>query len=97
MPTPLSLSVVRREDESVVLTATGEIDMSNIDVFADALTGATLVDLSGVEYLDSGGINALFANADHIHVIANPLLLAVLKISGLTDVVSVESAGPPAD
>lgn len=34
------------------------------------------------------------AHADHIHVIANPILMPVLKISGLTDVASVESAGP---
>lgn len=94
MATPLSIDVVRRNDGTVVLTATGEIDLSNIDTFADALVDATVVDLSGVDYLDSGGINALFGNADHIHVIANPILLPVLKISGLTDVVSVESAGP---
>ena len=55
------------------------------------------VDLSGVEYLDSGGINVLFAHADDIHVIANPILMPVLKISGLTDVASVESAGPQGD
>ena len=51
------------------------------------------VDLGGVEYLDSGGISVLFANADQIHVIANPILMPVLKICGLADVASVESAG----
>jgi anti-anti-sigma regulatory factor len=55
------------------------------------------VDLSGVEYLDSGGINVLFAHANDIHLMANPLLIPVLKISGLTDVASVESAGPQGD
>jgi anti-anti-sigma regulatory factor len=55
------------------------------------------VDLSGVEYLDSGGINVLFAHANDIHLMANPLLIPVLKISGLTDVASVESAGPRGD
>ena len=55
------------------------------------------VDLGGVEYLDSGALRALFANADRIHVIANPVLMPVLKISGLTDVASVESAPPPAE
>ena len=39
------------------------------------------VDLSGVEYLDSGGINVLFAHAGGIHLIANPILMPVLKIS----------------
>jgi anti-anti-sigma factor len=97
MATPLTIAVVRRDASTVVLKARGEIDLSNIDTFAAALVDATVVDLSGVEYIDSGGINALFANAVHIHVIANPILLPVLKISGLADVVSVESAGPPAD
>ncbi len=62
MATPLSLTTDRRDDGTFVVTATGEIDLSNIDSFADALDGgrtgadgATLtVDLSGVEYLDSG-------------------------------------------
>ena len=58
-----------------------------------ATVGLVTVDLSGVEYLDSGAISVLFANADQIHVIANPILMPVLKISGLADVASVESAG----
>lgn len=102
MASPLTISADRRGGVTVLI-ATGEIDLSNIDAFEAALSNAcetarreneTLtVDLSGVEYLDSGGINVLFANADRIHVIANPILMSVMKISGLTDVVSVESAG----
>jgi anti-anti-sigma factor len=103
MATPLSLSADRRDDGTYVLTASGEIDLSNIDAFTDALSAASragakfTVDLAGVEYLDSGAINALFEHADRIHVIANPILMAVLKISGLTDVADVESGLPPAD
>jgi anti-anti-sigma regulatory factor len=42
-----------------------------------ASSGGTLtVDLSAVEYLDSGAINALFARADHINLIAHPLLMS---------------------
>ncbi len=100
MATPLSMTTARRAD-GVVLTVAGEIDLSNIDAFAEALDSASssrdgglvTVDLSGVEYLDSGAISVLFANADQIHVIANPILMPVLKISGLADVASVESAG----
>ena len=102
MATPLSISSDGRDDGALVLTAAGEIDLTNIDAFVAALDDAgsvrndttVIVDLSGVEYLDSGGINTLFAHADHIHVIANPILMPVLKISGLTDVASMESAGP---
>jgi anti-anti-sigma factor len=98
MATPLSLNTVRRGDGSVVVTATGEIDLSNIDEFTGALSAAgtdgsmLIVDLSGVQYLDSGAINVLFANAGRIHLIANPILMPVLKISGLTDVADVESS-----
>jgi anti-anti-sigma factor len=101
MATPLTMRTTRRADGVAVLTVTGEIDLSNIDAFAEALGSASpsrdgdlvTVDLSDVEYLDSGAISVLFANADHIHVIANPILMSVLKISGLADVASVESAG----
>ena len=55
------------------------------------------VDLSAVEYLDSGGINVLFTHADHIRVIVKPLLIPVLKISGLSELTTVESAPPAAD
>jgi anti-anti-sigma factor len=103
MAAALSLNAHGRDDGTFVLVATGEIDLSNIDLFSEALSSAVAradatltVDLSGVEYLDSGGLNVLFAHADRIHVIANPVLMPVLKISGLTDVASVESASPPA-
>ena len=107
MATLLSINTDRREDDGTsVVTAAGEIDLTNIDAFAAALDNArteahdgapVTVDLSGVEYLDSGGINVLFAHANNIHVIANPILMPLLKISGLTDVASVESAGPQGD
>jgi anti-anti-sigma factor len=98
MATPLSLNTVQRGDGSVVVTATGEIDLSNIDEFTGVLSAAEtdgsmlIVDLSGVQYLDSGAITVLFANAGRIHLIANPILMPVLKISGLTDVADVESS-----
>ncbi len=102
MATALTITTDRREDGASAVTAAGEIDLTNIDAFAAALDDActarvgtaVIVDLSGIEYLDSGGINVLFGHANDIHVIANPILMPVLKISGLTDVASVESAGP---
>jgi len=98
MATALNIETQDRGDGTLVLTATGEIDLSNIDAFSGALSAAgtngssLIVDLSDVLYLDSGAINVLFANAGRIRLIANPVLMPVLQISGLTDVASVEPA-----
>lgn len=106
MATSLTLDTARN-DGKVVLVAAGEIDLSNIDAFTQALTNATTevgssggtltVDLSAVEYLDSAAINALFARADHIQLIAHPLLMPILTVSGLTELVTVEPAPPIPD
>ena len=99
MPTALTVTATRHVDGTVVLTAVGEIDMSNIDTFTGALAEHTgddtiTVDLSGVEYLDSGAINALFTYADHIRLVANPSLMPLLSISGLPELLAVEQKGP---
>ena len=82
------------------MTVAGEIDMSNADRFRDALGlaaaavdgGSFVVDLTGVEYLDSAGVHALFAYASRIRLIAGPLLEPVLAVSGLS---GITSAGEP--
>jgi anti-sigma B factor antagonist len=95
MATPLELSTRRDADGTQVVTAVGEIDMSNADRFRDALGqaaadgGPLVVDLTGVEYLDSAGLHALFAFTPGLALIASPLLVPVLAISGLSDVTSV--------
>jgi anti-anti-sigma factor len=105
MATALTLDTTRN-DGRVVLVAAGEIDLSNIDAFNQALTTATTevtgsrqtltVDLSAVEYLDSAAINALFARAEHIDLIADALLMPILTVSGLTELVSVAPPPQPA-
>ncbi len=101
MPTLLTLDTARRSDGEPMLVAAGEIDLSNVDAFVQALTAASgeaapgaplTVDLSGVEYLDSAAINALFTHANRIHLIAHPILIPILTISGLTELVAVEPA-----
>jgi anti-anti-sigma factor len=106
MPTTLTLDTVRSGEGNPVLVAVGEIDLSNIEAFDQALGAATAqavtggqtltVDLSGVEYLDSAAINALFSRADHIRVIAHRLLMTSLAVSGLAELVNVEPAPPTA-
>jgi len=98
MATPMTVSTTRGADGQIVVTATGELDMSNLDHFNEALSGALAqadgrpvsLDLRGIEYLDSGAINALFACGNRVRVVVNPILMPVLKISGITDVMSVE-------
>jgi anti-anti-sigma factor len=105
MTTPLTITLDRRDGRTLALVAAGEIDLSNVHTFARALddaiadnSGKTVtVDLSAVDYLDSGGINVLFTCADHIRLIVKPLLVPVLTISGLTELAPVESAPPAAD
>ncbi|MEU9798260.1 STAS domain-containing protein [Streptomyces sp. NPDC051000] len=92
MTTPLTLTPGRRPDGTALLTAVGEIDMSNTGELAAALAGTDgplVLDLSGVEYLDSAGLSVLFPHADRIELVANPLLEPVLTISGLTDLTTV--------
>ncbi|MEU6078387.1 STAS domain-containing protein [Micromonospora sp. NPDC047074] len=100
MTTALTLTTTDSEaDGGRVLTASGEIDMSNADAFATALADAVesnerplVVDLTAVEYLDSAGLSALFAHADHVRLVASPILAPVLTVVGLADITTVRSA-----
>ncbi|OBJ22512.1 STAS domain-containing protein [Mycobacterium colombiense] len=106
MTTPLTLDSARGSDGKFVLVVAGEIDLSNIDAFNLALAsaateatggeGALLIDLSAVEYLDSAAISALVSHADHIEVVAHPILMPVLRISGLSELTSVRATPPAA-
>ncbi len=101
MATPLSVDTQVRDDGTAVLVVTGELDLSNIDAFsaaiADAMVpasrdgGVLVVDLTAVEYLDSSAIDALFTHASRIRLIVNPILMPVLKHSGLINVTTVEA------
>jgi anti-sigma B factor antagonist len=101
MTTPLTLSTDRHPDGRAVLTAVGEIDMSNASQLRDALDQAgdapLVIDLTAVEYLDSAGLTVLFTHAHHIELVATPLLVPVLRISGLSELTDVRRAGPGAD
>jgi anti-anti-sigma factor len=100
MSTPLSVHSEHGADGGLVLRAVGEVDASNVADFAKALqdalngNGVLTVDLSAVDYLDSAGINALVPHAESLHIIANPILMRVLRVSGLEDLATI-SAAPP--
>ncbi|MBP2479329.1 anti-anti-sigma factor [Crossiella equi] len=95
MTTPLTLTPGQDTTGSAVLVVRGEIDMSNADQLAtalDALAGAALVDLTAVGYLDSAGLNVLFARADRLELVVPPLLAPVVEISGLAQVATVRTS-----
>ncbi|MFF0561814.1 STAS domain-containing protein [Streptomyces sp. NPDC020472] len=90
--TPLTLTPGRRADDTPVLRAVGEIDMSNADALAsalDALPGRLVIDLTEVEYLDSAALSVLFTHCHRVELVAPPLLTPVLTISGLADLTTV--------
>ncbi|UMB67779.1 STAS domain-containing protein [Mycobacterium paraterrae] len=101
MATALSLDTSRTGGGDLVLTAIGELDLSNIESFTQALAADVAeasgrdemltVDLRGIDYLDSTAVNALFAHAERIIVLANPFLVRVFDISGLTELATVKS------
>ncbi|WP_422742875.1 STAS domain-containing protein [Mycobacterium sp. WMMD1722] len=108
MATSLTLDSGHGGDGTPLLVATGEIDLSNVEAFTQALRelldrsgrngDAVTVDLSAVEYLDSAAINALAIHADggeRLRLIAHPYLMPVLTISGLTELADVEAAPLP--
>lgn len=98
MSTPLSVTRERRGEGGDTLIVRGELDLSNIATFTDALRDAVtggetvVVDFGAVEYLDSAAINALFEHVGQIEIIANEMLMPLLTVSGLTDVVAVRPA-----
>lgn len=96
MSTALTCTTGRRSDGTVVLTASGEIDMSNAADFAAALADARqdtddplVVDLTRVEYLDSAGLAVLFPHVDHMRLVVSPLLEPLLTIAGLDDLTTI--------
>lgn len=102
MSTPLTVRV-ERADGRLVLVVAGEIDASNVADFTEALNAAVNggsalnVDLSAVDYLDSAAINALVPHAESLQIIANPVLMRVLTVSGLAELTKIRPAVEPED
>jgi anti-sigma B factor antagonist len=97
MSTALTFATGRRPDGAVVLSAAGEIDMSNAGAFACAIAdahqdaaGPFVLDLTRVEYIDSAGLAALFPHADDLQLLATPLLGPLLTVAGLADVTTIQ-------
>ncbi|MFD9700965.1 STAS domain-containing protein [Lentzea sp. NPDC059081] len=92
MTTPLTLTKTTDEQGRSVVTAVGEIDLSNSDAFAAALedtTGPLVVDLTEVTYVDSAGMSVLFIHSERAELVVTPLLAPIIEVSGLTSMATV--------
>ncbi|WP_320782019.1 STAS domain-containing protein [Streptomyces sp. CRN 30] len=91
------LVTVREENGRFLITATGEMDLTEDDLFAAAWAEAheralpvTVVDLSGVSFADSALLNSLLDARKHhaatgrTLVLAGPLRPAVTRLLELT-------------
>jgi anti-sigma B factor antagonist len=86
-------------EQPPVVTASGDIDLANVNEFQDVLTraaadsAAITVDLSDVTYCDSAAVRALFAVAATTQlgliVPATGTIMTLLSISGLDRVATV--------
>lgn len=97
MTTPLAFTAGRRPDGIAQLAVAGEIDMSNCGRLGEALettSGPLVLDLTAVGYIDSAGLNVLFAHADRLEVIAPAQLTTVLTVSGLAELATVRGVEP---
>jgi anti-anti-sigma factor len=96
------LSAAEAEQPPVV-TATGDIDLANVNEFQDVLnraaadSDAITVDLVDVSYCDSAAVRALFAVAATtklgLIVPATGPIITLLRISGLDRVATVTTRG----
>jgi anti-sigma B factor antagonist len=86
-------------EQPPVVSATGDIDLANVNEFQDVLTAAAsdsdavTVDLSEVTYCDSAAVRALFSVAARaklgLIVPATGTIMTLLSISGLDRVATV--------
>ena len=104
MPVPDLLHVItERMEDAIVVRATGEIDMSTVDVLRRELDNAraedatTLLDLSGVTFIDSTGLHLLL-DASHSSAVSDwgffvvrpsEAVRRLLDVSGTSDLIMV--------
>ena len=100
MTTPLTVTKTVDAQGRSAIKAVGEVDLSNAEAFAAAFadtTGPLVVDLTGVQYIDSAGMSVLFKHAERTELITNPLLVPILEMSGLTSLTTVRESEPSDD
>jgi anti-anti-sigma factor len=79
-------------DQVVVAGVTGEVDLSNATQLCDAIGEATpntafgvVLDLGGVDYLDSAGIHLIYRLRENLRARGQMLMLAIPAASPVQD------------
>jgi anti-anti-sigma factor len=104
---PILEVAVESRDGRCVIRARGEIDMSSVDALRGPLAAArkarasTVVDLTGIEFMDSNGLHLLLDSAmdaerDGWSLSFRPSrqVLRVLEVTGTLDVVPLSDGRP---
>ena len=103
MPTDVTQNL---RDEGAVVTAAGEIDLATSPALRTRLQDAigqnrlVIVDLSDVTFIDSTGLGVLIGGLRRVNeaagemriVIADPRVLKIFEITGLTGLFSIHSS-----
>lgn len=82
----------RRDDGVVIVTVTGEIDMSNAGALRDAIVEATpndalglVLDFTSVDYIDSTGVHLLYRLGDNLRARGQTLRVVIPPDSPSSD------------
>lgn len=100
-PAPEMSLMLASNDEDMVILVTGELDLSTAPRLGDALERAlndgrrVVVDLAGVTFMDSQGLNTLARIHQRCPQLrlrgAPPTVRSLLAVTGLDQVFSIES------
>jgi anti-sigma B factor antagonist len=85
-----------------IVTVSGDLDISNAGRLEEAVASITaerperlIFDLSGLRFMDSAGIAVLLDAAGKVNAVRlrdpSPAVRRVVELTGLTDVLSIES------
>lgn len=89
---------------ALVAQVTGEVDMSNAEEMGATVVGATptesdgvVLDLSGVDYLDSAGIYVIFGMRSSLQARGQALVLVIPADSPVHDALRLSGAERPGE
>jgi anti-anti-sigma factor len=99
--------IIERQDDVIIAVLAGEIDPSNARTLGNELTDAVpndamavVLDLTGVRYLDSSGVQLLFELAERLASRQQRLAVAVAPDAParrVLEIVSLDVTAPVAD